>query len=69
MRDKNRFLVFELIEYYPSGGWGDLFGACDTLEAAKEIADTNSLKNRGYELYDVVDLNEMKIVYTTDGKS
>ncbi len=69
MRDKNRFLVFELIEYYPSGGWSDLFGACDTLEAAKEMADTNHRKNRGYEWYEVVDLNEMKVVYSACGQS
>ena len=30
-----RFLVFDYLEYYPSGGWCDFEGSYDTIEEAR----------------------------------
>lgn len=33
------FLVFAGYHYYPSGGWDDFAGRCDTLAEARQIAE------------------------------
>ena len=35
-----RFLVFSGYNFYPSGGMSDFVGSCDTLEAAKQLAQS-----------------------------
>jgi hypothetical protein len=46
-----RFAVFIFPEYYPSGGWDDLYGIYDDLHEAMEKATSTTR-----DLWQVVDL-------------
>jgi len=46
-----RFLLFCCNQYYPSGGWSDLFGSFDTLDEAIE-----AFKPRTWDYGEIVDL-------------
>jgi hypothetical protein len=55
-----RYAVFAYSDYYPSGGWGDLFGRYETLEEAKKAIEEDKapggpLRQRS-DHYDIVDL-------------
>ena len=49
-----QYLVFAYCNYYPSGGWSDLYANCDTLEEAHDA------KMRAYgDSYDCVDIIDL----------
>jgi hypothetical protein len=50
-----RFMVFELVRYYPSGGIGDCIESYDTLEEAKQRLDKEKLDNRLRSMYEIFD--------------
>lgn len=64
-----RYLVFAGDAYYPAGGWDDFREAFNTLDEAKEYAETIRRKNasfdhkRVYDTFDwqqIVDLEKME---------
>jgi hypothetical protein len=50
-----RFMVFELVQYYPSGGISDCMESYDTLEEAKRIVVGKNLDNRLRSMYEIFD--------------
>jgi hypothetical protein len=50
-----RFMVFEIEQYYPSGGVSDCIESYDTLEEAKQRLDKEKLDNRLRSMYEVFD--------------
>ena len=50
-----RYVVFAYSNYYPSGGWTDHVGSFDTLEAARQAAETERTENR-HDFTDIIDL-------------
>ena len=62
-----RYLIFAFDAYYPNGGCGDVRGASDDLEEAKEIALRGSFCGCGYA--HILDLTTMQVVAagTKDG--
>ena len=49
-----RYLVFAYGNYYPTGGWSDLYAQCDTLEEAR--AARMRAFSDGNDCVDVIDL-------------
>lgn len=52
-----RFLVFAGDHYYPKGGFNDLVGSKNTLEAAIELA-----KSQNTDWYQVIDIHLNSVV-------
>ncbi|MFH0274919.1 hypothetical protein [Vibrio jasicida] len=55
----NKFVVFEIIDYYPDGGLHDIEASFDSIEDAKEFI----LKNTSTSLFEVVDRDTWLIVF------
>jgi hypothetical protein len=53
-----RFVLFVGENYYPSGGWRDFAGLYDTADEAIAAGEKTTM----YQWYNVVDLEEMKII-------
>lgn len=57
-----RFIVFTGLTYYPSGGWKDFEKSFDTLIGALEYV----AKCEGFDWYQIVDIEEGRVVSSTD---
>lgn len=66
MGKPQRFVVFGMYQYYPSGGWKDFVGSKATLEEALKFAGemcSYAYENEdGYEYLHIVDLESGEIV-------
>lgn len=62
-----RYAVFNMSCYYPAGGWDDFVGAYNDLEEAKAAAV--ALVTNKWEWSDVVDLQELKLAFSTRGNT
>lgn len=56
-----RYAVFEIEEYYPSGGWDEFKTAYETLAAAKAHAE-----NADCDRVQIVDLESLTLIYEAD---
>jgi hypothetical protein len=50
-----RFMVFELVQYYPSGGISDCMESYDTLEEAKRIVVGKNRDRNNWCMYEIFD--------------
>ena len=64
----NRFLLFSGPTYYASGGWLDMQGSYADLESAW-AAVQELMKNDWFEWWQIVDLEQGKIVGKSDNQA
>jgi hypothetical protein len=57
-----RYAVFAGRDYYPNGGWEDLFCVCGSLEEARTHAQIGMESIFGDSWWQIVDLEAVKIV-------
>jgi len=53
------YLLFAGSNYYPSGGWDDFRGEFNTLEEAREAAESSNFSFSKYDWWHVVYNNEV----------
>ena len=67
------YLVFAFDQYYPDGGWGDCLGTAESIEEAKQIAESLATERarqsrEPLELVQIVDAHRKEIVLRGDAR-